>query len=195
MRYEIILDVGETANKCTIAPLADRQDFRLLRVKGESVLGPLSSNLLLHHEGVCLTELRKTLTKVEGIASIDCVWRRLPLLLGRIAGQMPVFARIPEGFQTAYPRRSKQNNDPAGGFATIEAIFIAAALLGCWDPSLLSKYYFGIEFLNLNAQRFLELGVWEAAHIGSLPLPAVPARNALLRRVNQGRGGEGNTKL
>jgi hypothetical protein len=38
MIYEIILDAGETANKCTIAPLAHRPDFRLFPVFGE---GPL----------------------------------------------------------------------------------------------------------------------------------------------------------
>ena len=187
MHYEVIIDAGETANKCTIAPLSYRQDFRLLRVKGESILGPLSSSLLLHHEGACLTDLRKTLNPIQGIASIDCTWRRLPILLGRVAGTLPVLARIPDGFQTAYPRRSKRNDDPSVGLATIEAIFIAAAMLGHWDLSLLSKYYFGIAFLKLNAQRFLELGVLEASHIENMPNPVLHARNSLQRRINQGR--------
>jgi hypothetical protein len=89
MHYEVILDSGETPNKCTIAPLRYRPDFHLYPVKGNAVFGPLKASILLHHEGQCLTEIQKSLTGVQGIAAIDCVWRRVlkPLTLvaaGRI---------------------------------------------------------------------------------------------------------------
>lgn len=58
MRYEIVLDHGETMNKCTVTPLRDRSDFRFFPVFGEGRVGPLSAPLLLHHEGECLTMLR-----------------------------------------------------------------------------------------------------------------------------------------
>jgi pre-rRNA-processing protein TSR3 len=182
MFYEVIIDSGETPNKCTIAPLSYRRDFKLIRVKGEGLLGPLSSAVLLHHQGECLTQLRQTLGPVEGIASIDCIWRRLGTLLRRVHRPMPVLARIPEGFETAYPRTSKLKLDPTGGLATIEAIFTARALLGHWDVTLLSEYYFGRRFVELNAQRFVELGVHQASVEETFPLVPSRPRNSSQRR-------------
>lgn len=159
MFYEVIIDSGEKANKCTIVPLSHRLDFRVMKVQGAQPLGPLRSSILLHHEGECLTTLRKSIHSAHGIAAIDCVWRRLDVLLSRVIDPSPIFARIPDGFVTAYPRRSAKDTDPSKGLATIEAIFIAAAMLNNVDTSLLSKYYFGDKFLELNRSRFQELGV------------------------------------
>lgn len=162
MRYEVILDHGESANRCTIAPLAERPDFRIIQVRHHEgrALGPFQSPVLLHPDGECLTGWA---TPVSGIATIDCVWKRLPTLLSRLATPLPQLVRIPAGFVTAYPRTNKHGQDPEGGLATIEAIFIAAALLGRWDVTLLSRYYFGRRFVELNAARFRELGVTAAA--------------------------------
>lgn len=158
MRYEVILDIGESANRCTIAPLADRPDFHIIQVKRSEgqPLGPFQSPILLHPDGECVT---KFATPVSGIATIDCVWKRLPTLLNRLAAPLPQLARIPAGFVTAYPRHNKHGEDPDAGLATIEAIFVAAALLGNWDVTLLSRYYFGQRFVELNAARFRELDV------------------------------------
>lgn len=187
MRYEIILDSGETANKCTIAPLSDRGDFRIFPVKQGQRLGPLKSQILLHHQGQCLTEIKKSLGQVQAIASIDCVWHRLDSLIRRIEGECPTLARIPDGFQTVYPRHNKKGTDPDNSLATIEAIFIAAGLLGHWDLSLLSKYHFAGKFLEVNKSRFLELGVAQAAAKPVLPLPLNQTRNAFQRRLNRGK--------
>ena len=163
MRYEIVIDPGETPNKCTIAPLAYRPDFTLIRARGDVILPRLTSPLLLHHEGPCITGFRRKGPVVDGIAAIDCVWRRLGVLVRRIPKPLPVLVSIPEGFATAYPRRSIRHVDPSGGLATIEAIFIAAALLGHWDRSLLAEYYFAPVFIEKNRARFLELGVMQAS--------------------------------
>lgn len=187
MLYEVILDEGETANKCTIAPLAGRADFRLIRVQGRNALGPLKAPLLLHHQGQCLTQLKGSLGASLGIASIDCVWRRLDVLLGRVVGPLPLLARIPEGFETAYPRSSERGTDPKGGLATIEAIFVASAILGQWDASLFSKYYFGRRFIEINRGRFLELGIHQAADPAAQPVFAQPTRNSQQRRLDRGR--------
>lgn len=187
MLYEVILDSGETPNKCTIAPLQSRADFRLYPVKGNHPLGPLQSPILLNHEGECLSVLRKSLTPVAGIASIDCIWRRLNTILRRVAAPMPVLARIPEGFRTAYPRRSSLESDPEAGLATIEAIFVASALLGNWDASLLANYYFGRKFVNLNANRFAELGVEQALRDDSMPVLLPRKRSSLQRRRDRGK--------
>ncbi len=193
MRFEIVIDAGETPNKCTIAPLSDRPDFRLFRVRGDGPLGPLTAPILLHPEGECLASLRNQISPAPGVlAAIDCIWRRLPRILARTQwreGQaLPVLAKIPQGFHTAYPRVSYQTKDPDGGLATIEAIFIAAALLGHWDPSLLAKYYFARAFLDRNRERFLQLGVGQAAHCLELPEVTGPSRTAWRRRLNRGRG-------
>jgi pre-rRNA-processing protein TSR3 len=187
MHYEVIIDAGETINKCTIAPLSSRPDFRLFRVKGPKPLGPLLSPILLHHEGQCLTQLREQLPQVQGIATIDCVWNRLDVLMRRISGQLPILARIPNGFETAYPRRSAQNTDPEGGLATIEAIFVAAALLGNWDITLFSEYYFGGKFVDLNRELFLKLGVSQAGDPQCQPVLPARIRTSQQRRRDRGR--------
>jgi pre-rRNA-processing protein TSR3 len=181
MRYEVILDYGESPNRCTISPLADRPDFRLLPVAGTGSrpLGPFESPILLHPEGECLTRVR---ANIASIATIDCVWKRLPPLLARLAGPVPKLVRIPEGFVTAYPRVSRHGGrDPEGGLATIEAIFVAAALLGRWDETLLTRYYFGRRFVETNADRFRELGVG-----GAMRLPVFERRrDAWQRRIDR----------
>jgi pre-rRNA-processing protein TSR3 len=187
MLFEVIIDAGETPNKCTIAPLSYRSDFTLFHVKGSNPLGPLKSSILLHHEGQCLSELRQSPRNFQGIASIDCVWRRLETLLHRIANPIPCLARIPEGFETAYPRRSKKNTDPTQGLATIEAIFIASALLGNWDPSLLSEYYFGRRFIELNQERFLAFGIKQAADPTAQPVLTPRSRDTMQRRRDRGK--------
>jgi len=189
MIYEIVMDAGETANKCTIAPLSDRADFKIIRVKGEGPIGPLSAPLLLHHEGQCLSELRTRFSEVSALASIDCVWRRLAPIQARLVwtSGLPVLVRIPAGFQTVYPRVSAKHTDPDGGLATIEAIFVAAALLGKWDLTLLSKYYFGRAFIEKNAARFMELGVYQPVSESAFAAMVDTHRTSLTRRQNRGR--------
>ncbi|OFZ77730.1 MAG: hypothetical protein A3K03_02325 [Bdellovibrionales bacterium RIFOXYD1_FULL_44_7] len=184
MLYEVILDKGETPNKCSVAALSYRKDFQIIRVMGKNRLGPLRSAILLHHEGQCLTSISKS---VSEIAVVDCVWRQLDFLLSRIEAPLPLFARIPEGFRTAYPRRSVGDTDPSAGLATIEAIFVASAILGKWDASLLSDYYFGQKFVEINRNRFLELGVMQAGDVNSLPVLKHRVRNSVQRRQDRGR--------
>lgn len=180
--YEVIIDAGETANKCTIAPLASRPDFRLISAKGAEPIGPLKSPVLLHPDGECLTKIRSSRGGISGIAAIDCVWRRVDAILSRIAAPLPVLGRIPDGFQTAYLRKSSYGFDPDGGLATIEAIFAARALLGHWQPDLLSKYPFGRAFVELNRGRFLELGVNEASDQNAMPVFLPKPKNSAQRR-------------
>lgn len=192
MRFEILHDPSETPNKCTIAPLAGRKDFKIISTEGTGSLGPLSSLILLHHEGECLTEIRRehdlNLKSPDlSLAAVDCLWRRLEGILKRVQAPLPRLARIPEGFVTAYPRVSKKTIDPSGGLATIEALFIASALLGNWDASLLSQYYFGRSFVELNRARFLELGILEADQTQLLPILTAKVRNAQQRRIGRSR--------
>ncbi len=186
MRIEVIIDHGETANKCTIAPMAGRADFDLKHVGSDLSLGRLISPILLHHAGQCLSGFVQK-TPVEGFAVIDCIWRRLNPILDRIEMPLPKFWSIPPGFITAYPRRSKDASDPDAGLATIEAIFIAAALLGNWDLSLLERYPFASRFIELNQFKFREFGVEQVRAVDLDSIFKRPVRNSLQRRIARGR--------
>ena len=184
-RYEIIVDHGETANKCTILPLDYRADFHLYR---GSYHGRLTADVLLHPKGEPLELLRERLIAPASLALIDCVWRRLDPIIQGLEAPLPILASIPSDFVTAYPRVSKFDFDPEGGLATIEALFVGAALLGQWDLSLLREYFFAEEFLQRNSKSFEKHGI-EARWHGAIYQPLRP-KNARTRRWGRGRGME-----
>lgn len=157
MIYEVLVDRAETANKCTILPLADRRDFEILRFEPNQRLKPLTGDLLLHPEGVPLDPA--THSGLRKISAVDCTWKKLTRFVKRIDGPLPALGRIPDGFVTAYPRRNKKDLDPDQGLATIEALFIASAFAGNWDESLFARYHFGHEFLARNRETFERYGV------------------------------------
>lgn len=180
LEYEIIVDHSETANKCTILPLAYRPDFQIKRRPHS-----LKADILLHPDGIPITQL-KDLSQVQRLGAVDCVWRRLDPILQKISGPLPLLVSIPADFLTAYPRASRKDFDPEGGLATIEALFIAAALLGRWDQSLLREYYFGEKFLRENAVMFQRYGI--AAHIEEPVFRPLSPSNSQTRRLARGRG-------
>jgi ribosome biogenesis protein Tsr3 len=182
LSYEIFVDHGETPNRCTVLPLAYRSDFTLLKKR---FLAPLAADILLHPDGLPLNEFDQERGRVTRLAAIDCVWKRLDPLVRSLPGEIPLRARIPEGFVTAYPRVAKHNADPSGGFATIEAIFLAAAFLGEWDLSLLREYYFGEEFLRRNREAFVHYKI-ECDFELPVYRPLLP-RNSHTRRLSRGR--------
>ncbi len=182
MRYEVFVDHGETPNRCTILPLSYRSDFDILR---QSFQEPLKSEVLLHPDGIDLSELRTTRPQVTSLAALDCIWRRLEPLLLELPQPQPMKVRIPDGFVTAYPRVARNNADPEVGFATIEAVFIGAAFFGVWDLTLLREYYFAEEFLKRNLKAFQHYGIdaqWSSPVYSSL-MP----RHSNMRRISRGR--------
>lgn len=184
MQFEIIVDHGETANKCTIVPLIYRDDFTIRRTPAGGKTFELASPLLLHPDGIPLNQFTFE-TRPSGIAAIDCVWRRLSPILSQLVGSEPQWVSIPSDFVTAYPRRSKKDFDPDGGLATIEALFIAAAFMGHWDLTLLREYFFAEQFLALNAS------IFQSYHL-TPPLVTAPIyqpqpRTAQSRREGRGR--------
>ncbi len=182
LQYEIIVDHGETANKCTIMPLKYREDFRIIPVSSTPTF---VADLLLHPEGKPLSNLNLVQIKVERLGAIDCVWRRLAPILATIEPIEPLLVSIPPGFLTAYPRVSRKDFDPQGGLATIEAIFIAAAFLGTWDLSLLREYFFAEEFLEINRDRFISYGIKPV--LQKPVYQPINARNSQTRRIGRGR--------
>lgn len=77
---------------------------------------------------------------------LDSTWRWLPQLLACLDGEF-VPRSIPGGLATAYPRVSKVFEDPAAGLASIEALYVARAVLGDEDRSLLDGYRWKDVFL------------------------------------------------
>lgn len=78
---------------------------------------------------------------------LDSTWRWLPRLVACLHGE-PIRRSIPGNLQTAYPRVSRLFEDPAGGLASIEALYVARRLLGDDDPSLLDGYHWKAPFLE-----------------------------------------------
>lgn len=166
MRYEILVDRTERPKKCSILPLGYRSDFRIVRFDRRYPIASLTGSLLLHPDGVPLcksTAERLTRPGPVVLSAVDCNWMRLGKVMGRIVGPLPPLVRIPHGFQSLYRRRNKQNLDPESGLATIEALFVAAALLGLWDESLLREYAMAAEFLGVNAPLFEHHGLGPVA--------------------------------
>jgi pre-rRNA-processing protein TSR3 len=77
---------------------------------------------------------------------LDSTWRLLPQLEACLYGE-GVRRTLP-AVPTAYPRVSKIAEDPHGGLASVEALYLAKLLLGERDDSLLSAYYWRETFLE-----------------------------------------------
>ncbi len=181
LEFEIIVDHGETSNKCTILPLRYRQDFHISHVPKSF---SREADILLHPEGLALNEFVASKPAIRRLAAVDCIWRRLDPIL-QVIHAPPSRVSIPAGFVTAYPRVSKKDFDPSGGLATIEALFIAGAFLGHWDVSMLREYFFAEKFLEMNESAFREYGLlqtWEKP----IYQPSV-IKTSRSRRLSRGR--------
>jgi len=77
---------------------------------------------------------------------LDSTWRWLPQLFECLDGE-PVRRSIPGDVVTAYPRVSQTFEDPAGGLASVEALYLARRLLGDDDETLLDGYHWKAQFL------------------------------------------------
>ena len=151
--FEVLMDARENKKQCSVYPLRERSDFRLRYFdRRQTPLPAFQADFLLHIEGECLSKIAPPKQQSFWLATIDCTWKKLAPALARVEAPIPKLVRIPADFVTAYPRKSKTPGlDPDGGLATIEALFIAAAFLGSWDESLLEKFHFKKEFLELNS--------------------------------------------
>jgi pre-rRNA-processing protein TSR3 len=77
---------------------------------------------------------------------LDSTWRLLPQLEVCLEGE-GVRRTLPP-VATAYPRVSKIAEDPHGGLASVEALYLAKLLIGERDDSLLGAYYWRESFQN-----------------------------------------------
>ena len=137
----------ESPKKCSLTPLFDqgRTNIQWHRVSiGQQVV--VGEATLLHPDGEPLSPEDAG----RPLLLIDSSWRDLPRVLGGVEGLLH-YRSLPEGFRTAYPRRSKAGTDPTDGLASIEALHAAQALLGLRDDSLLEGYHWKDDWLDSNS--------------------------------------------
>ena len=77
---------------------------------------------------------------------LDATWRLLPQLESKLTGE-PLRRSLPPT-PTAYPRVSKLDEDPHGGLASVEALYLAWKILGLDAPELLANYHWRESFLR-----------------------------------------------
>ena len=140
----IVRDPRESTAKCSLTPLLGRAGIDFVSYDPDRRVDA-GRRILLDPEGDVLTEADRG----HDLLLIDCAWRRLPKLRRTIDGEL-LSRRLPT-LQTAYPRRSKTFDDPGEGLASIEALYVALAILGEPRPELLDGYRWRGEFLARNA--------------------------------------------
>jgi pre-rRNA-processing protein TSR3 len=145
LRVVVLRDPKESARKCSLTPLRGRSDVEFVEWRGGVTLDA-DGMTLLHVEG-------QPLSREDGgwpLLLLDASWKKVGRMARALRGT-PRRRSIPEGFVTAYPRRSKTFPDPASGLASVEALFAASVVLGVPDGSLLDGYPFARTFLARNA--------------------------------------------
>lgn len=139
----IVVHPKERRSKCTVEPLRGRDEFIFWKYPDPGT-EPLDGYVRLGFGGPIISQAEDG---HKGLLVLDGTWK----LAGRMESafeDMPIRS-LPET-QTAYPRKSKIQEDPHGGLATIEAIFVAYQLLGRSTEGLLDDYYWRDDFLERN---------------------------------------------
>jgi pre-rRNA-processing protein TSR3 len=141
----IVRDPRESTKKCSLTPLRGAASLRFVGYDAERRVDA-GVRTWLHPEGDLLTRDDAG----RGLLLIDCAWRRVAQLRRTIDGEL-VPRRLP-ALRTAYPRVSREFQDPEAGLASVEALYAALALLGEPRPELLVGYRWAREFFELNPE-------------------------------------------
>jgi pre-rRNA-processing protein TSR3 len=152
----------ENPRKCSAEALRGRPDVEMRVVRpgagGNYPPTDLAGGILLAVGAPTLSrEDRAILDEDTGrrLVIIDANWVKVPIVLRTLAPRGPLVRRtLPREIVTAYPRKSKVREDPAGGLATVEAVAAALAILGAPDPTVLDGYRWAEEFVGKNAWLF-----------------------------------------
>jgi pre-rRNA-processing protein TSR3 len=158
MRFFIVQDYKENRRKCTLTPLAgvDGMTFLCLGPRKQAPEAEVPGGVLLHIDGRPLHRSDADLLGDGCLLLVDSTWARVPKVLRRMkvtAGGRLEKRSLPRGFITAYPRKSKLKRDPDEGLASVEALFLAAVILGEPAPDLLRHYRWSAEFLRRNFEQ------------------------------------------
>lgn len=82
-----------------------------------------------------------------GLLILDATWK-LAERMENVYRDVPV--RSLPTCETAYPRVSRRSEDPNGGLATVEALYLAHLILGRTVDGLLDHYHWKDLFLERN---------------------------------------------
>jgi pre-rRNA-processing protein TSR3 len=138
----IVRHSKENPRKCSILPLRGRPGIVILSYPLKQ-MPDFTGYVRLAAEGPELSAVDAS----SGLLLLDGSWRWA-------AAMEKSFQHVPprslQGYQTAYPRVSKQGTDPAHGLASVEALYIAHRVLGQPVEGLLNHYHWRTEFLQLN---------------------------------------------
>jgi pre-rRNA-processing protein TSR3 len=143
----IVVHPRERRAKCTVRPLRGLPGFEFRRFPLREAIP--DGYVRLGLGGPVLTPDDAD----RGLLVLDGTWRWAGRMEAHLA-DVPVRSLPP--LKTAYPRTSKVFDDPAGGLATVEAIYSALVILGRPTDGVLDRYYWRDEFLRINAE------VWES---------------------------------
>ncbi len=139
----LVIHPKEKRIKCSLEPLRGRADLCFVEFSPQQPV-ELPGYVRLAVDSPPLTEADGE----RGILLIDGSWRHAERMNEHFASVPP---RSLTGFRTAYPRVSKLFDDPTGGLASVEAIYIAYRVLGRPTEGLLDSYFWREQFLTLNA--------------------------------------------
>lgn len=141
----IIRHPKERRSKCSLTPLEGRADLAFYKAR-ESWTFDATGHTVLGLDAPVLSEADAE----RPLLLLDSTWRLLPQLEACLVGE-GVRRSLPQ-VATAYPRVSKIAEDPLGGLASVEALFLARLLLGERDEGMLQNYHWRVDFLqNLSA--------------------------------------------
>ena len=138
----VIRHPKERISKCSLRFLHDRPEFTFLRAR-QGLQFDATGFLLLAVDAPPLD----LSDRGHPLLLLDSTWRHLPQVAACVIGE-PIRRSIPGDVRTAYPRVSRHFEDPTGGLASIEALYLAKRLLGDDDASLLDGYHWREEFLR-----------------------------------------------
>ena len=137
----IVRHPKERRSKCSLTPLEGRTDISFHKLcEGRSFDMTGFTVLVLGAPGISRADAGRPLLL------LDSTWRLLPQIEAHLVGE-GVRRTLPS-VATAYPRVSKIAEDPPGGLASVEALYLAKLLLGERDDSLLEAYYWRESFQN-----------------------------------------------
>lgn len=138
----IVVHPKERRSKCSVEPLRGdpRFEFRKYPLDNTS---DLDDCVRLGMDGPPLSRA----DAARRLLILDGTWRYADTM-ERDFSSIPV--RSLPRVVTAYPRVSRTYNDPDGGLATIEAVYVAFRLLGRDVTGLLDRYRWAEEFLARN---------------------------------------------
>ena len=132
----------ERLSKCSLGPIEGRANIQFHKAR-EGFSFDATGYTLLSIDAPVLS----VADTGKPLLLLDSTWRLLPAFEGCITGE-PIRRSLPAGTQTAYARVSKISDDPNGGLASIEALYLACKLLGEDDETLLDGYRWKEEFLE-----------------------------------------------